>query len=83
MICLPDYHRRYVCVSMHMRVLTPSVVSDFGTPWTVPARLLHPWDFPGKISGVGCHFLLPGIFPTQGSNLHPLHWKAKSHPQDC
>ena len=24
------------------------------TPWT-PARLLHPWDFPGKSTGVGCH----------------------------
>ena len=25
-----------------------------------------PWGFPGKNSGVGCHFLLQGIFPTQG-----------------
>ena len=33
-----------------------------------PARLLCPWDFPGKNTGVGCHFLLQGIFPTQGSN---------------
>ena len=30
--------------------------------------LLQPWDFPGKCTGVGCHFLLQGIFPTQGSN---------------
>ena len=28
------------------------------------ARLLHPWDFPGKNTGVGCHFPLQGIFPT-------------------
>ena len=27
------------------------------------------WDSPGKNTGVGCHFLLQGIFPTQGSNL--------------
>ena len=27
-----------------------------------------PWDSPGKNTGVGCHFLLQGIFPTQGSN---------------
>ena len=33
-----------------------------------PTRLLHPWDFPGKSTGVGCHFLLQGIFPTQGLN---------------
>ena len=45
----------------------------FVTPWTVPARLLYPWDFPGKITGVGCHFLLQGIFLTQGSNLGLLH----------
>ena len=31
-------------------------------------RLLHPWDFLGKGIGVGCHFLLQGIFPTQGAN---------------
>ena len=29
-----------------------------------PARLLCPWDFQGKDAGVGCHFLLPGIFRT-------------------
>ena len=29
--------------------------------------LLCPWDSPGKSTGVGCHFLLQGIFPTQGS----------------
>ena len=33
-----------------------------------PPRLLSPWDFPGKNTGVGCHFLLQEIFPTQGSN---------------
>ena len=32
-------------------------------------RLLCPWDFPGKNTGVGCHFLFQGNFPTQGSNL--------------
>ena len=41
-----------------------------------PARLLCPWDSPGKSTGVGCHFLLEGIFPIQELNqhlLHPLH----------
>ena len=41
------------------------------TMW--PTRLLHPWDFPGKSTGVGSHFLLQGIFPTLGSNLGLLH----------
>ena len=33
-----------------------------------PTRLLCAWDSPGKNTGVGCHALLQGIFPTQGSN---------------
>ena len=44
------------------------------------ARLLCPWDFPGKNTGVGCQFFLQGIFPTQGSNLHHLNWQADSLP---
>ena len=27
------------------------------TPWTVAPRLVCPWDFPGKNTGEGCHFL--------------------------
>ena len=45
------------------------------------ARLLYPWDFSGKNTGVGCHFLLQGIFLTQGSNqslLRLLHLQAGS-----
>ena len=38
-----------------------------------PAGFLCPWDFPGKNTGVGCHFLLQGIFLTQGLNLHLQH----------
>ena len=38
-----------------------------------PTRLLHPWNFLGKSTGVGCHFLFQRIFPTQGSNLGLLH----------
>ena len=30
----------------------------------LPTRLLCPWDFPGKKTGVGCHFLLQRVFPT-------------------
>jgi len=46
-----------------------SVVSDFLWPHgPEPARLLYPWDFPGKNTGMDCHILLQGIVPTQGSN---------------
>ena len=38
-----------------------------------PARLLCSWDSPGKNIGLGCHFLIQGIIPTQGSNLVLLH----------
>ena len=41
-----------------------SVVSNSSRPHGLqPTRLLHPWDFPGKSTGVGCHRLLP-----------PRHW---------
>ncbi|XP_069451036.1 alpha-N-acetylgalactosaminide alpha-2,6-sialyltransferase 3 isoform X2 [Ovis canadensis] len=36
-------------------------------------RIRWPWDFPGKNTGVGCHFLLQGIFPTWRLNLSLLH----------
>ena len=47
-------------------------------------RLLCPWNSPGKSTGVGCHFFLQGIFPTQGSSprlLCLLHWQAGSLDQ--
>ena len=37
-------------------------------------RLLCPWNFPGKNTGGGYHFLLQGIFPTQGLNPHLLNF---------
>ena len=40
-----------------------------------PPRFLCPQDFPGKNTGVGCHSLLQGIFPTQGSNPGLLHYR--------
>ena len=40
--------------------------------YSPPGSSVH-GDSPGKNTGVGCHFLLQGIFPTQGSNLHLLH----------
>ena len=50
-------------------VLHHSVVSDSLQPHELePARLLCPWDSPGKNARVGCHALLQGIFPTQGLN---------------
>ena len=38
-----------------------------------PARVLCPWNSPGKNTGGGCHALFQGIFSIQGLNLHLLH----------
>ena len=55
-----------------------SVVSDsLQVHGLQPAKLLCPWNSPGKNTGVGCYFLLQG---TQGSNLGLLHWQADSLP---
>ena len=41
-----------------------------------PTRFLCSWDFPAKNTGVDCHFLLQGIFLTQGLNPCPLLGKT-------
>ena len=45
-----------------------------------PTRLCRPWDSPGKNTGGGCHALLQGIFPTQGSNPGLLHCRQTLYP---
>ena len=60
-------------------VLSRSVMSNSFWPHGLqPRGLLCPWDSPGKNTGVGCHALLQGIFPTQGSNPSLLHWRVDS-----
>ena len=67
--------RIHQCSSSHWQwkwSVTCSLVSDSLRPqgWK-PARLLCPWNFPGKNTGVGNYSLLQWIFLTQGLNLHP------------
>ena len=58
-------------------VLSSVLLSDSLWPHGLqPTRLLCPRDSPGKNTGADCHFLLQGIFSTQGSNLCLLHWQA-------
>ena len=59
-----------------------SVVSNSLRPQGLqPTRLLHPWNSPGKKTGVGCHSLLQGIFPTQGLNPVLPHCQRRQwHP---
>ena len=57
----PSLPKVHACSAALVR---PDSLLPFGL-W--PTRLLCPWDFPGKNTGVGCHALLQGIFLTQGS----------------
>ena len=49
-----------------------SHVRLFAAPWTVAHQVLCAWVFLVKNTGVGCYFLLQGIFSTQGLNVHLL-----------
>ena len=69
-----------MCVYVCAQLL--SCVQLFATSQTV-AHQTPLWGFPGKNTGVGCHFLLQGIFPTQGLKLRLLrllHWQFNSLP---
>ena len=60
-----------------------SVVSDSVRPqrWQ-PTRLSHPWDSPGKNTGVGCHFLLQCMKVESESEV--AQWcPTLSNPMDC
>ena len=72
-----------ICVCAHTHLCLLSPVWLFVTHKLYPTRLLCPWNCSSKNTGVGCHFLLQGIFPTQGSNpdlLYLLYWQADSLP---
>ena len=65
-----------VCVCTRVRAQLCPILYDFHG--LQPSRFLCPWNFKAKNTGVGCHFLLLGIFLTQELYLHPLHWQADS-----
>ena len=66
LLTYPSVNPTYVClVAQSYLILWDSMDCN--------PRLLSPWDFPGKNTGAGCHFLLQDIFLTQGSNRHLLH----------
>ena len=66
-----------VCVC----VCLSSVAQSYPTLWgpvDCTCQEFCPWNFPDENTGVGCHFLLQGIFQTQGSYLSFLHWQLGS-----
>ena len=77
-------HLTHCCWWRKPCALSCTVMSDSGQPHGLePTRLLCPWNFPGKNTGVGCHLLLQGIFLIHGMNpylLHLLYWQVDSLP---
>ena len=69
LICLDRPGKTLILTACYAPSLSQVWLS--GIPWTVcsPARLLCLWNFPGKNTGVGCHFLFQRIFPAQELNL--------------
>ena len=52
-----------------------SVVSDPQRPHRLqPTRLLHPWDLPGKSTGVGCHCLLRSLLLPYDNTWNSFKW---------
>ena len=60
-----------------------SVTSDSLQLHGLQPKLFWPWRFPGKSTGVGCHFLLQGTFQTQGLNPRLSHWQLDSLLLSC
>ena len=67
-----NYWKNYSCDSLSLS-LVPQSCPILWPHGLQPARLLCPWDSPGKNTGVGCHFILQGTFLTQVLNLGLLH----------
>ena len=57
-----------VCVCVHAHSVA-QLCPTLGPHGLQPARLLCPWNFQSKNTGVNCYFPLQSIFLTQGSNL--------------
>ena len=72
-------------IASEKTVKSLSHVRLFATHELYPTRLLCPWDFPGENTGVGCHCLLQGIFPTQASHNAGRHFTVSGHlfSQEC
>ena len=80
---LPLLTALYSGLLIHLLLLFSRYVSLFAIPGLQPTRLLCPWNFPHNNTAVGCHFLLQGILPTQGSNLCLVLGRWGSLPLSC
>ena len=71
------YDERLTC--MHSCSVMSNPLQSHGLQST---KLLCSWISPSRNTGMGCHFLLQGIFPTQGLNSCLLPWQADSLPAE-
>ena len=72
-------HLGYADVKVKVKLLSHAQL--FATPWIVACtKLLHPWDFQGKSTGVGCHF--PGNLPNTGIKPRSPASKADALPSE-
>ena len=78
------YHVMYLKDTLLLLLLLSHVsrVRLCVTPYTVPNRLLCPWDSPGKNTGVGCHFLLQCMKVKSESEVAQSR-PTLSDPMDC
>ena len=77
-INLPHISHIYVCCCY-----VTSVVSDSVRPHRrQPTSLPHPWDSPGKNTGVGCHFLLQ-CMKVKSEREAAESCPTLSDPMDC
>ena len=67
------------CINL-WRVCVLSRVQLFVIPWTVTHQAPLSMGFPRQDTGMGCHFFLQGLFPTQGLSLCLLHQQVDSLP---
>ena len=74
---LIEYQKDNLCCCCLVTKSCPTLLQPHGLQ---SVRFPCPQDFPGKNKEMGCHFLLQGIFLTQGSNPCLLHWQVGSLP---
>ena len=77
-LCASHWEHKYSTIHLHpnsfpdQSCVLKSCLTLLHAHGLQPTKHFCPWDFPGKNTGVGCHFLLQGIFLTQGLNLNLL-----------
>ena len=90
-LCIAEtqHCKAIICQLKKIFVLTWNIYLGYAKSFQSCPTLCNPVDCQAPLSirfsrqgyGVGCHALLQGIFPTQGSNpclLSLLHWQSGS-----